>query len=104
MVNSCRTQIEVKASFFPLSVFQTLCCPVIEIDGQRHKHYWGTHSFPVIPGRHVIKAWHRWFFFSKCHLSEITVDVAAGDTVRLHWSTPIMVMSPGKWTRVWALS
>ena len=77
---------------------QALVFPVIEIDGERHKRYWGTHSFEVAPGRHTVRAWHRWFFFSQCHFSETRVDVSANSTVRLRWSTPMMVMSPGEWS------
>jgi len=93
-----KTKLEIKTSFMPLPPWlQALVCPVIEIDGICHKKYWGTHSFKVIPGSHTIRAWHRWFFFSQCHLSEIKIDVSENTTVRLHWSTPVMVKSPGKW-------
>jgi len=93
--------LEIKTSFLLLPPWlQALVCPVIEIDGTRHKKYWGIHPFKVTPGSHTIRAWHRWFFFSQCHLSEITVDVAENTTVRLQWATPVMVKSPGKWSRV----
>jgi len=96
--------LEIKTSFmlFP-PWLQALVCPVIEIDGTRHKKYWGTHAFSVSPGKHTVKAWHRWFFFSQCHLSKITVDVADGATTRLQWATPMMVSAPGKWSRVKAV-
>jgi len=91
--------LEIKTSFFPLALPQALVFPVIEIDGTPYRKYWGTHSFHVPPGRHTVKAYHRWFFFRQCHLSEITVEVPENQTVRLRWATPIMVMSPGKWSR-----
>ena len=77
---------------------QALVCPVIEIDGTRHKQYWGTHSFKVAPGSYTIRGWHRWFFFSRCHLSETKVDVTENATVRLHWAATVAVTAPGKWS------
>ncbi len=100
MTQTDDTTLEIKTTFMPFPPWlQALVSPVIEIDGTRHKKYWGTHSFQVPPGKHTIRAWHRWFFFSQCHLSETEVDVAENTTVRLHWATPMMVMSPGKWSR-----
>ena len=93
--------LEIKTSFPPLPPWlQALVCPVVEIDGTPHKKYWGTYSFKVAPGSHTVRAWHRWFFFRQCHLSEITVDVPENTTVRLRWATPVMVKSPGEWSRV----
>jgi len=93
--------LEIKTSFIPFPPWlQALVCPVIDIDGARYKKYWGTHTFKVTSGKHTVRAWHRWFFFSQCHLSEITVDVPEDTTLQLHWSTPIMVMSPGEWSQL----
>jgi len=95
------TTLEIKTSFVPLPPWlQLFVTPVVEIDGTRHKTPWGTEWFKVEPGSHTVRAWHRWFFFSQCHLSEIEVDVPENTTVRLHWATPVMVMSPGKWSKV----
>ena len=101
MTHADTATLEIKTSFMPLPPWlQALVCPLIEIDGAPHKKYWGTHTFKVTPGNHTIRAWHRWFFFSQCHLSEIKVDVPDNSTVRLHWATPVMVRAPGKWSRV----
>ena len=92
--------LEITTSFPPIPPWlPALVRPVIEIDGERHKRYWGTHSFAVAPGKHTVKAWHRWFFFRRCHLSTTRVDVPDGGVVRLRWATPIAVMAPGRWTR-----
>ena len=101
MTETENATLEIKTSFILLPPWlQALVCPVIEINVTRHKKYWGTHTFNVAPGKCVVRAWHRWFFFSQCHLSEITVDVAENSTVRLKWSTPVMVRSPGQWSQL----
>ncbi|HEX9792835.1 MAG TPA: hypothetical protein VGC54_02530 [Planctomycetota bacterium] len=100
MNHDANTSLEIQTSFLPLPPWsQALVRPVIEIDGTCHKQYWGTHTFPVAPGPHTVRAWHRWFVFRRCHLSRIKLEVAENTTVRLRWATPVAVMAPGKWSR-----
>lgn len=90
--------IEIRTSHIWFSVFQDLCSPVIEIDGESHKRSWGTHSFFVAPGQHEITAYHRWVFFSRAFESRVSVEVVDGVPLRLRWHTGWFVTSPGRWT------
>lgn len=53
------TGVEVKLSFFALAFFFFACTPRVEIDGKVRKKAWGTHFFPVSPGKHTIKVYFR---------------------------------------------
>ena len=92
--------IEVRTSYIWLSFLQGLCRPVIEIDGMSLARDWGSHSFFVAAGQHTIKAYHRWMFFPQAFASSISVIAAEGQTIRLHWHTGWLVMSPGQWTEL----
>jgi len=94
-------KIRVTTKHQPMSVFQMLVKPVIEIDGERFKRWWGEHEFEVPVGAHTVKCYHRWFFFSKCHASEVDVKVLEGQTINLTWTTPLMVMSEGVFEVDW---
>jgi hypothetical protein len=97
MTDSTAT-IEITTSHIWFSIFQDLCSPVIEIDGEPHNGSWGTHIFSVAPGRHEITAYHRWVFFSRAYKSSMSVDATDGEPRRLHWHTGWYVKSPGRWT------
>lgn len=90
--------IEVKTSYIWVSFFQALCCPIIEIDGIVHRSIWGDNSFSVSSGSHLLKAYHRWYFFEEAYSSSITVSVSEGQNLRLRWHTGWSILFPGKWS------
>lgn len=90
--------IEVTTSHMAGSVAQEAVNPTIEIDGQPFVGRWGVNPFTVAPGRHTVKAYHRWLVFKEAYASTTTVDVAPGQTVRLEWHTGAAAFSPAKWT------
>lgn len=91
--------IHVTTSHPAFSTMQVSCEPVIEIDGKASKGSWGSRVFLVSPGRHTLKAYHRWAFSNKAYASEVTVDVPEAAVVCLGWRTGGAIFSPGKWTQ-----
>ncbi|HEY5920906.1 MAG TPA: hypothetical protein VIV11_04510 [Kofleriaceae bacterium] len=55
----------------------------IAIDGELGRVRWGTHVFAVAPGEHVVFVGMGGTFASK---AEVTVQVAANETVRLRYT------------------
>ena len=90
--------IEVTASHMAGSAGQDLVKPIIEVDGQPYTGAWGANAFPVPPGSHTLKAYHKWLLFKEAYASTTTVDVAEGQTVRLEWRTGAAAFRPGVWT------
>jgi hypothetical protein len=90
--------IEVTASHMPTSVAQEAVHPTIEVDGVPQQGNWGVNVLAVTPGRHTLKAYHRWLIFREAYGSETTVDVAEGQTVRLGWHTGAAAFRPGVWS------
>ena len=90
--------IEVTASHMPGSVAQDLVHPTIEVDGEARQGAWGLNTLAVSAGQHTVKAYHPWFVFRQAYASTTTVDVAAGQTVRLGWHTGAAAFRPGAWS------
>jgi len=90
--------IEVTISHMPGSVAQEAATPIIEIDGQPHSGVWGVNTLRVAPGTHTLTAHHRWLVFAKAYKSSTTVDVAAGQVLRLEWKTGAAAFGKGTWT------
>jgi hypothetical protein len=90
--------IEVTASHMPGSVAQDLVNPTIEIDGEPWQGNWGLNTLTVSAGQHTLKAYHPWLVFRQAYASSTTVDVAAGQRVRLGWRTGAAAFRPGVWT------
>ena len=88
--------VEIETSFFPLSLLQAYCTPVIEIDSVPYKRYWGKHVFIVSSGDHVIRIYHRWFFSDRCHESEVKINSSKDHITNIKWKTPILVFLPAK--------
>ena len=82
------TGVEVKTGFFPLAFLLFACTPRIEIDGQVHKKYWGTHFFEVSPGQHIIKVYFRYLTMARCGENTIAVNVPAGAITRIRFNMP----------------
>lgn len=96
-MNEETATIEVTASHMPGSVAQEMVKPTIEVDGEPREGIWGVNTLVVSPGQHTIKAYHKWLVFKKAYASSTTVDVAAGQTVRLEWHTGSAAFRPAKW-------
>jgi len=90
--------IEITTSHVPGSVAQEAVNPIIEIDGQPQEGRWGLNTFVVTPGQHTLKAYHRWLLFREAYASSTTIDVAAGQTVRLGWHTGAAAFKPAAWS------
>jgi hypothetical protein len=92
------TTIEVTASHMTGSVAQDAVNPIIEVDGEPRQGRWGVNAFVVSPGRHTLKAYHKWLLFREAYASSTTVDVAEGETARLGWHTGGAAFRPGVWS------
>lgn len=90
--------IEVTISHMAGSVAQEAATPIIEVDGQPQNGVWGLNVLTVAPGTHTLTAHHRWLVFPKAYKSSTTVEVAAGQVLRLEWKTGAAAFSAGKWT------
>lgn len=90
--------IEVTISHMAGSVAQEAATPIIEIDGQPQNGRWGVNTLTVAPGTHTLTAHHRWLVFPKAYKSSTTVEVAAGQTLRLEWKTGAAAFGKGTWT------
>ena len=91
MEQESRTGVEVKVGFFLLAFFLYVCTPRIEIDGQVHKRYWGTHFFPLEPGQHNIRIYFLYLFLPHCGDNSIDIVVEKGKVQRVkYWMPPWM--------------
>jgi hypothetical protein len=90
--------IEITISHMPGSVAQEAVNPTIEVDGEPRQGAWGVNVLAVSPGRHTLKAYHRWLLFKEAYASSTTVDVAEGQTLRLEWHTGAAAFRPAVWS------
>jgi hypothetical protein len=97
-VSDATATIEVVTSHMPGSAGQDLVNPTIEVDGVPYQAVWGRNILPVAPGQHTLKAYHQWVVFRQAYASSTTVDVAAGQTIRLEWHTGGAAFRPAKWS------
>jgi hypothetical protein len=89
------TGVEVQVKFFPLAFFLFLCTPTIEVDGKKHRKYWGTHFFETPPGRHEIRIYFRYLFKPRCGENSIIVTVPAGGVRRVSYNMPPWMFAKG---------
>jgi hypothetical protein len=82
-VGEVTTGVEITASHNVLLFFQFLTAPAIVIDGQTHQRAWGTWTFEVAPGHHVISASYRWIW--RRARESVELDVAAGSVARVSY-------------------
>ena len=94
-MSATATAIQVEAGFFPLSVFLFFCKPRVAIDGETNLVEWGPHSFPVSSGRHSVKVFFRYLTMEECGANTIELNVAEGETKRVKYSAPLLVMMKG---------
>jgi len=87
-----KTGVSIKTGFFPLAFLLYLCTPCIEIDGVVHKVRWGTHFFPLTPGRHVIKIY-IYYLLTRTGTNSIDIVVEEGVTDKIkYWMPPLIIL------------
>jgi hypothetical protein len=89
------TGIQVKTSFFPLAFFLFFCDPVIVIDHNPLKAYWGTRFFSVTPGKHTVKVYFRYFWMAECGANSIKVRVERNQIVKVNYFMPPLMFVQG---------
>jgi hypothetical protein len=72
-----------------------LCTPRLELNGHVALRPWGTHRFDVPAGRHGLRVWFAYGFFSQAGLAAIPVDVYPGQTTIVRYSAPFLVFMSG---------
>jgi hypothetical protein len=89
------TGVQVSLSFFPLAFLLLLCTPRVEIDGQAYPRSWGTHFFPLHPGKHLIRIYFPYIWMSECGLNSAEIQVAPGTIARVSYFMWPWVFAPG---------
>ena len=89
------TGIEVKTEFFPLAWILYLCTPRIEINGKVHTKAWGTHFFPLDPGKYTVRVYFPYLFQSRCGENSIKVRIREGEVARLSYYMPPLIFMAG---------
>ena len=64
----------------------------IDIDGHLGRLRWGTHSFAVLPGEHVVSVGMGSAFNAK---ASVTVHVGANETIRLRYTPRLLKSARG---------
>jgi len=62
------------------------------------KRPWGTSSFEIPPGKHVIAVSYPWLFSPRCGRNTVEVEAAPGEIVRVTYVAPPIRYMPGKIT------
>ena len=89
--------IEVAAKFSLLAFVYGLVKATIEIDDIVTRRGWGTHSIEVEPGSHVVQVSYPWLPYSRrAGQNQVTVEVAAHETVRVEYTARLLRYMPGK--------
>ena len=68
--------------------------PLVTIDGYPAPARWGPNAYPVAPGRHSVRVWARYLF--DYGAAEQVVDIAPGQSVAVHYSTPMITFVRGR--------
>ena len=89
------TVILVEARASPITFFRWFCHPRVVIDEEVHHVPWGTRSYPVTPGTHIVEVFFKYLLMEKCGRDMIGVTVAEGETKRLGYSAPFSSASDG---------
>ena len=88
--------IEVVATHPAAAFFYSMMKANIEVDGNFSKHAWGSYSFAVAPGTHVVAVSYPWLFMSRCGRRQVEVAVGSGETVRVTYRARFLRYVPGK--------
>jgi hypothetical protein len=89
-------QIEVATSYPPYAFFYGALTPTVQIDDERHRCSWGTSTFDVPPGRHLVAVSYPWLFMRECGRNTVTVDVGAGSSTRVRYRPWLIRFVPGR--------
>jgi hypothetical protein len=93
---SSTSGVEVKAGFFPLAFLLLLCRPHVVIDGgPPQRRSWGTHFFPLAPGRHLVKVYFPYLFKPECGANQREIDVPEGCVVPVRFYMWPWMFAPG---------
>ncbi|HTJ40722.1 MAG TPA: hypothetical protein VL463_01460 [Kofleriaceae bacterium] len=76
--------IEVTASHSILNFFMFICAPTIRIDDRPYLRTWGTWTFPVEPGTHVVRVTYRWLWDRAEQRMDLPVEAGETKCVRYH--------------------
>ncbi|HEY3801025.1 MAG TPA: hypothetical protein VGL61_00405 [Kofleriaceae bacterium] len=79
------SDVEIDLGFFPVLWTLLLVRPRVSIDGFVEKRSWGTHTFALRPGRHVIEAWFPYLFPGKTCRGSIELELVAGTSYKLRY-------------------
>jgi hypothetical protein len=91
--------ITVRTKFFPLAFLLYFFKPKMHIDdGYAIEQPWGTHFFPVPPGRHTVRCYVPYLFYRTMGDNSVAVDVAPGQVVDVVWKSPWLVFLKGSFT------
>jgi hypothetical protein len=89
--------IEVTASCLPFAFMYAVVRATIQVDGKVVARGWGTHSIAVEPGQHLVEVSYPWLPKARrIALAAATVQVAAGETVRVRYKPRVLQFLPGK--------
>jgi hypothetical protein len=89
------TGVEVTTKFFPLAFLFYLCTPRIEIDDKVHVRSWGTHFFPLRPGRHTVRIYFPYLFMPECGANQVEVKVRPGEVTLVTYDMPAWMFAAG---------
>ena len=87
--------IEVTATHSPLAFMYALVQATVTLNGQTVRRGWGTHVLEVQPGQHFVAVSYPWIF-GDMGVNSATVDVRAGEIVRIHYTARLLRFLPGK--------
>jgi hypothetical protein len=91
--------IAVTTKFFPLAFLLYFFKPKMHIDdGIAVQQPWGTHFFPVEPGRHSVRCYVPYLWYRTMGDNSTWVDVAPGQVVDVRWKSPWLVFLKGSFT------
>ena len=88
--------IEVTTSYPAFAYLYAMSRPTIEIDGDEHREPWGTHTFDVEPGRHVVAVSYPWLFMRRCGRRSIAFELDPGETKHVTYRPWSVRFIPGR--------
>jgi hypothetical protein len=88
--------IEVSTSYSWFAYMYAMVDPRIEIDGVTYRRPWGTWTFDVEPGAHVVAVSYPWLVFPRCGRSQVEIELAPGETKYVTYRPWIVRFIPGR--------
>jgi hypothetical protein len=90
--------LEVKLSFFFMMWILFLVTPTVCINGMAQLRKWGTHFFPLPPGRYQVECWYPYMFSSRTSPATMIVDIFPGQVTSVSYRPAWMVFLSGSMT------